>query len=279
MKMKIWLLLIATMLVLSLGMVSAVGAGYTLTITRPAANAYMQGSYLVNASVTNTTPYVGGGDNCTQVQFFRGTTNFGNVSNPTGFSTSAATSYANVTLDTAGLEDISAYSITAKCINVTGSTVLATSAAVSAKVDNTKPTCSLDTTHTSGLEYEPLDTWAMTTTNANSCTYAFDANSYSRTVSSNACSMIERVPSTMYGTITLTATDGYNTTTCQTLTGVNIVKANQNTIVGAVVLSNQEQTSTVAQQQQKASQSSNGLVAIAVIALLVYVVSQNGKKK
>lgn len=193
----------------------------------PAASATVTGSYFINVSTDETDDI----QNCT-ITISSATSGSSSVT-PVAVNNSCdgTNCYANITWNSAAVKDATDYSFSASCVN-SSNTEAATPSRTSITIDNTVPVCS-QSTLTSGGSYDISNksfTLTATCSNATSATVAFDGNTYTMTESSDTCTYnIGNIPTLTYDTVTVTASDGTNTTDCTAVTSVSFTgqRANQ----------------------------------------------------
>ena len=171
------------------------------------------------------------GSNCTSINV---TISDGTTVTHIGLNTSAAAMYNNSDGDenlstswsTLNLSDDTQYTITMIAINVTNGFILATDTQT-ATPDNTLPTCSFDGSLASSTTYIPKQQWAIVGTNASSATIQFGSNAVNTMTETSVGDNFTYTDSVgitegIYATVTGITSDGYNTTTCTSLTFVEI---------------------------------------------------------
>jgi len=114
-----------------------------------------------------------------------------------------------------------AYTVTATFLNVSGEVLGSDSELIG--IDNSVPICSQAVLE-SDTEYDIKSRsliLTVTGTDASSASAVFDGNTYSLTESADVFTRnIGTIPKKTYSTVSITTTDGYNTTTCTALTNV-----------------------------------------------------------
>ena len=209
--------IIITMCILMVGLVSA-----TATINIDADDWITDGDMMyVTGSFTDEA------QNATSVNWTisDGTTTFYINTNTTTADFGFNATNVSVSMNVSSFADdlgADAYTVTATFLNSSGAVLGSDTELVG--IDNSVPVCS-QTTLESNTAYDIKSrslTLTVTGTDASSATAVFDGNTYSLTESSDVFTRnIGTIPKKTYNTVTITTSDGYNTTSCTVLSKVN----------------------------------------------------------
>ncbi len=235
MKNKIIITFLAGVMLLAMAMIVS---GYVITgdttVNSPQTGKVMNGSYVVNI----TTTVFANMTNCSvkmNSALTGHTLNFTSVHSSGTGGEKASTNDSIVTINTFLLSDASDYILTGVCHNLSNRTNPSHAATAIAEitgiiVDNTEPTCTIDSALTSSNTYSSTQTWALNGSNSTSARIKFGGNSF-LTMTRNTANashawyyVLEPSPPWDEGIYTISAetSDGVDTTACTGLTEVNI---------------------------------------------------------
>jgi len=135
---------------------------------------------------------------------------------------SVSDNFCNDTLTIANWTDASDYGFAGTCYNETNSQSV--TALTTVVLDHAVPICTLASSQASNSEYLPTSTWTVTCTNATSAIIKFGSNTYTMTETSDVCSYSAGIHEATTS-VTITTSDGLNTTDCTELTDVAIKRS------------------------------------------------------